>query len=1174
MSTGPDTDPERETEPLLFRSLNVTRVPGIDPPGFSLDEFSSGVNVIHGPNAAGKTMLARSMNTLLWPDVLDTAGVLVRGEWSANDSVWFVKVEGQKRTIQQNGSSEAGPALPPFEQRDRYNLALHELLQDRTTDRSFAELIVQELFGGYNVTAAAGVLGFDEDHSYPGKTNQRAKDALENLREAQDEMNELEREEQELSRLRNQKEKADQARERLELMQRVLDVFEAREEYRNVQRKIDEFPEVMEDVTGRERERLDQLTQNITDLQDQKEEAKTEIKRANDTIEELEYPYDRAITNKIRTWENEYENLKDLDDAIDELSDQKAAAEAKRNEEQREFAEQSDPDRLAQLGHPDYNEVEEFARNAEDVRLRKEALEQLRSVLDLDDAPGEQPTLDQLKRGCDVLENWLSHPPEERSPEPGRDWTFHVSQGIILLAGLAGGFVHPVFFLLLPLPVILYVLHGLRDGKTGESMRPTARQEFQQLDLPGEPEDWNPDSVRSHLQELYKQRAQQLVRETKRDCWKRQEDEYNQLLERVEELEERRAEIEDEFGFAPDADDRTLHFLLNRLSRWKDAHAEVQKFEEKRSQKQDRYDQVLSALNEEFQTWDLPEVDDPSEVRSHLDDIKQRTEQFREAKRTLEQARKRKREAESELPDLNERRAQLYNNLDLEPGDEAALEQLVDQRETYQELQSELHQKKGAYESKVQEVKEHSLFDPDLLDRDPSAIRRDMESLEEQASELEELTTKIGRIEEKLDQARRGYEVEPALAEKERAFDELHDQLESDYEKMVGHTLARYVQTVNNAQTMPAVFERARELLATISTGRYELNVEQSDPPSFRVVDTLHGEGKSLDELSAGTRIQVLLAVRLAFCQQGEEHVRVPLFMDETLANADDRRARTIINSVLNLSKDGRQVFYFTAQGDEVAKWQSVAEERDESIKTFDLREHTDRDLDGSVRIPEMSEVQSEDEHIPEPSGHDHESYGQALDIPPLDPRDGVGSAHLWYLVEDVDTLAHLLEGGIRRWGPLETLMDHGVEVVDSDSGRPAIRRARQRARAVEAFVEQWQIGRNKRVHRPELRASGAVSEHFIDEVTDLAESCGGDPEELVKRLRDGEVSGFRTNKMDELEEFLVREGYIDTEEPLDPELIRAAMRSAVDEEVLENPGEEITRLWNRIRRHVGESTE
>ena len=49
---------------------------------------------------------------------------------------------------------------------------------------------------------------------------------------------------------------------------------------------------------------------------------------------------------------------------------------------------------------------------------------------------------------------------------------------------------------------------------------------------------------------------------------------------------------------------------------------------------------------------------------------------------------------------------------------------------------------------------------------------------------------------------------------------------------------------------------------------------------------------RTLDELSSGTRLQLLLAVRVAFVEQQERGPMLPLILDETLGNSDEHRAR------------------------------------------------------------------------------------------------------------------------------------------------------------------------------------------------------------------------------------------------------------------------------------------
>ncbi len=1154
---------------LMVRKLDVTRMPGIDPPGLSLESFSSGVNVIHGPNAAGKTRVAQALITLLWPDHMSTSNVLVRGNVAAEDQEWFVKVDGSEQTFERDGTSDPGPSLPPFEQRDRYHLALHDLIQEDTTDQSFAEMILQELYGGYDVSEAAEELGFNEKHSHPGNTHERAERALKKLRDARDHMSELQQKEEELTELQRKKKEAKEASARIDLLEQVLAVFDAREEVEEVQQTLNQFPEVMEEVTGTERKHMEQLQQEIQSLKDQRDQAKSKMEAAEERLETLDYPYDKPVDDLHQKLEDQYQDLKKIEREVRNLREEREAEMKTRQEEQSNFSSEVEPASLAELKRPEYNELQTFARETEQVRNQLESLKQIRNRLQPEEAQEERREADQLRRGCEVLENWLAHPPEETENEPSTSQLRHVSRGLTaILTVLLSFFVTPVFLVLLILPAGLYGYELLTGPPGSEGRRSSAQAEYQEQDLPIEPSDWTREGVRETLKKLHRRRAKRVLQQEKADFWSPLRDEYEQLQEEMQERNEQMKQLRETYGVAPDADAQTLFYLTNRLSRWKDAHASIQAIDTELEEKRSSAERYRTQLNDEFQKWDLPPVEDASTARQHLSDMKGRINTFREARQSLKQAREKAEQVKSTLPEKTEQLNQLFERLNLEPGDEAGLQALLDQRSQYAELKEKRNEKEGVRKKEENKLRDRDGFDPELLERDRGNVEREIQDLKEKAEAYDDLQERMASIRTELEQAKEGYEVEPAIAEKERAFDALQEQLRSDYRNMGGHVLAQYVQRVNTDRTMPEVYDRARELLAKITGGRYELKVDQSDAPEFRVVDTLTGEGQTLNQLSSGTRIQVLLSVRLAFCQQGEEHVRLPLFMDETLANADDVRARTIIESVLEGSRDGRQVFYFTAQGDEVAKWQAVADRRDHELRVYDLQEQMKHTPEGAVQVPDLSEVQNQEMDVPAAGDLDHETYGEQLEVPPLNPRqDDVAAAHLWYLIEDVKVLEELLNRRIERWGPFTMLLEQGVIDPTDPSRRRTIRRARERAKAVQAFIEQWRVGRHRPINRSVLETTDAVSDNFIEEVAELCIDLDGHPEKLVKRLREGAVSGFRSKKMDELETFLIRENYIDESDQLDPDLIRAAMISALDGEVFEDPEEEVDRLWRRIQR-------
>lgn len=66
------------------------------------------------------------------------------------------------------------------------------------------------------------------------------------------------------------------------------------------------------------------------------------------------------------------------------------------------------------------------------------------------------------------------------------------------------------------------------------------------------------------------------------------------------------------------------------------------------------------------------------------------------------------------------------------------------------------------------------------------------------------------------------------------------------------------------------------------------------------------------------------------------------------------------------------------------------------------------------------------------------------------------------------------------------------------------------------------------------------MSENFIDEVTELAESLNGDGKRLVEALHSGRVNLFRSGKANELETYLEEHGYLESRDTLDDGQIRA----------------------------------
>src|SRR5690625_3341677 len=260
------------------------------------------------------------------------------------------------------------------------------------------------------------------------------------------------------------------------------------------------------------------------------------------------------------------------------------------------------------------------------------------------------------------------------------------------------------------------------------------------------------------------------------------------------------------------------------------------------------------------------------------------------------------------------------------------------------------------------------------------------------------LGKEIGQIEESIAAAKRGHSLTDALQALGEAQTKLDNSREENRKAVVGHLIADWVRDTSVDASRPRVFQRARELFVTFTSGALTLELDdRSSPPAF-FARTHAGQVRSLDELSDGERIQLMTAVRLAFLEQDERR-RLPLFIDEVLGTSDDDRSRVMIDTVMEVARTGRQVFYFTAQLDEVGKWQSRLSESDVEYEVIDLAE-VRRGYAG--RSTPLIITPIERPRPPAPGEMSYAEYGKALGVPAIDPiSNSVDTLHLWHVLDD-----------------------------------------------------------------------------------------------------------------------------------------------------------------------------
>ena len=133
--------------------------------------------------------------------------------------------------------------------------------------------------------------------------------------------------------------------------------------------------------------------------------------------------------------------------------------------------------------------------------------------------------------------------------------------------------------------------------------------------------------------------------------------------------------------------------------------------------------------------------------------------------------------------------------------------------------------------------------------------------------------------------------LEQAAAEESRARQALEDKREEALLAVATKTLLDDVEQAFEAEHEPAVLRRARDAFANVTARAFDLRLRGDG--SFVAHDVRQEAARELAELSSGTRMQLLLALRLAWIETQEQGGEtLPLFLDEALTTSDEDRFR------------------------------------------------------------------------------------------------------------------------------------------------------------------------------------------------------------------------------------------------------------------------------------------
>ena len=1115
-------------QPLVFGRIEIRRSPGIQTP-YALDGLCHGINIIHGPNASGKTTSAQAIHALLWPDTPCWPRGALSGRLNFDGSEWYLDFDAGRFRCQRDGVDGSRIGVGGPETRDRYILTLHELLQ--VDNESFAATIMRESVGGYDVDAAVRELRYRDSASRPTLLLNRLDEAKSALEEARQAQQGLVSQQDGLADLRVRRDDARNAHNRAELLARAIRFKKAELALEDARRRVDSFPPTLERLRGDETETLSALQKRLSELRDRQTRELTTIASAKVDIAASKLEGRPVRAGLISALRAQCQELQGLADEVEREKRSWRAAGEQRESARARIGDEFSESQLHDLDVTGLRELAQLVKQIETVRANEDAQAALHDWVG-DILPPSN--LDQLREGISYLNRWLKTPEAGSAQADARLVTVaRIAAILVIVISLLAALLAYWFFAVAALAGVGLLLLARPASDALQAERLTVIQnDYARLGL--EPVDaWSSESVAKVLDRLNDALRKGIVDEEKAHRWGDLAAKRETATAARQDVEQQRDQLTERYGLVP-ATSADLFLMTQNLDRWQVADVEARKARLNYDRTESARNKLLDEINHELGQFGYQLASDHAAVLGNIEDLDSRVRSFTEANRILiEQQRLLDEDVVPSITQIREQIRSLFVELDLEEDDVRALQELVAQRDGFNDAIA--RQKESEFELRSAAS---SLGDnDDLKQRDLNDLEAERNQALEIASRYDTLNDQVVAIETRVDDAKEKHDIERAMSAEADALDMLRSEREGQYHLVAGWSLGEFVRQQTRDRDRPRVFHRAREMFSRITYGRYRLDLADNPGPEFRATDTTTGVGFGLHELSSATRVQLLMAVRMAFVEEMEQGPKLPLILDEVLGNSDEARARAIIDATIEICRGGRQVFYFTAQHDEVGKWiQILNEHQDVTYRELDLAEA--RGLADIERLPTLEIVAAQTPEIPSPEGKTRLEYRELIGVPGIDPWADIGSVHLWYLVHDSQALYHLLRNHVHSWGQLKTLVDYGgATLLQRYPG--TVERAGARVEVVRATMEAWRVGRGKRIDRAVLLESNAISDRFIDEVSQLTDVLNGDATALVTALDDGQVKGFRRAAVDDFRTYCLGHGYLSDAEPLTVDDIR-----------------------------------
>ncbi len=1121
---------------MIIRRLAIDRLPGIDQP-FEIEASGHGIHVIFGPNGIGKSSIGRAVEGLYWEDRGSSKQTWVRGEFDWDGETWLGERDGPSVRWRHGDDGQASPKFPPAHNHSYFFLKLRDLIDSSSESTADIALeIRRQMSGGFDLDELASDLFTPVTHRLKRRRRNRYNGATVDVQRAEVEQSRLQQRVDQLEQLEAQLAKAKTAAGRLPHVKRAIGLSGRRRELAGIVERLRVLPEPLPNLTGTEHGAIKDHQKRLTELEKRARDVERELQDARTKQKEsgLSAPLDEA---DLAAWRDRADELERMEL---ELEAAKTDQEASRNGLATALKAVGGADtESAELNLGDHKELFEFLRASQSIDTEVGVVrERLRLLARLDapeDAPeyGEQD-LDKFRHLADSMRNWLRAPqPQSFTVRLRSRWPWFLSAFALLLAGGLAFLIDPLLASIAAAGAGIGLAAMFVGNERGsDHWKQPTQTGFKELGL-AEPTHWDVPTVTSALRSLESRmsdleasRKQARDRDVERASLQNQ---LESLAEQEQGIESRRQGLQSALGLEALPPDAELVDFVRALDQLRLARADHEHKTGKVQRLQLSHTERLAELADILERYGEPPPERAAFAKARINNLAKRNTLIVQGLEAERSSRKLMDQYAADRKATLLSTSRIYAKSGLDDGDSAGLEMLLQALPDFRELTRQRERLESQIELDRNELEKTG--EPGLTEKDSQSL----EKLEAEltAAELEEnrLRREIADVRAETEQARRGSDMQKLIAGREEARTNLQDLRDQALFATAGRFLVEEVEQEYEQSRMPRVFERARDHFSNFTFHNYELRLEKGNgTPRLFAIELRGRHRRELHELSDGTRVQLLLAARVAFAEEVEQGAILPLFLDEALDQSDPQRFEAIVQSLGCVARDQqRQIFYLTSDPLDVDRIRDALGDEDCNIASaIDLG--LIRTGAASISSPDALRV-APSRSIPPPEGLTPEEYGAAIAAPALRPSLGFSEQHIFYVLwDDLNLLHGLLTRGVEWAGQWKLVSDSpGANSLQSQTiDVPEIG---FRLDLLEVFCELWRRGRGRPVDRDALVDSDALSSRFLDDVVAIAKELDGDPEQLLALLssrQDDRLRGFQRRTHERLLNYLLENDYLD----------------------------------------------